>query len=140
LFFGSTVAWSEKHVWEIQGKDQMADRTPEIELSPLDQIRQTEGEVTRKVAAAREAAEQILENARQQAEKIKHNAREAGAREGQGLYKTTIARAEEEARALVTEAKFQAERLQRRGQQRLKNGVACSVSLVLGLAEDADKP
>ncbi|HEX9617547.1 MAG TPA: V-type ATPase subunit subunit G family protein [Anaerolineales bacterium] len=117
----------------------MAERTSEIELSPLDQIRQTEGEVTRKIAAAREAAEQILENARQQAETLKRSAREAGTREGQGHYKTTIARAEEEARALVTEAGFQAERLRRRGQQRMKRGVSYAVNLVLGLAEEIEE-
>jgi vacuolar-type H+-ATPase subunit H len=123
-----------------RGKEQMAERTTEIELSPLDQIRQTEGEVTRKIAAARETAEQILESARQQAEKIKRSAQETGMREGQGHYKTTIARAEEEARALVAEARLQAERLRRRGQQRMKRGVSDAVNLVLGLSEETEDP
>lgn len=117
----------------------MVERTSEIELSPLDQVRQTEAEVTRKIAAARETAEQILENARQQAETIKRNARQAGIQEGQGHYKATIARAEEEARALVAEAKFQAERLRRRGQQRMKRAVSYAVNLVLGLPEENEE-
>ena len=116
----------------------MAERTTVMELSPLDQIRQTEGEVTRKVAAAREAAEQILENARQQGEILKRNAREAGTREGQGLYKTTIAKAEEEARALVAEAAFQAEQLKRRGRQHMRSSVSFAVNLVLGLVEETE--
>jgi vacuolar-type H+-ATPase subunit H len=116
----------------------MSERKPEIELSPLDQIRQTEGEVTRKVAAAREAAEQILEKARQQAEILKHSAREAGTRQGESLYKTTIAKAEEEARALVAEAGFQAERLKRRGQQHMQSGINHAVNLVLGLDQGTD--
>ena len=42
----------------------MVDQTSGLDLSPLDQVRQTEAEVTRKIAAARKAAEQILEDAR----------------------------------------------------------------------------
>jgi vacuolar-type H+-ATPase subunit H len=116
----------------------MAERLSEGDLSPLDQIRQTESEITRKVAAARQAAEKILDQARQQAEIVKRNASEAGRLEGQRHYQTVLDRAEEEAHTLVSEAGFQAESLRRRGQQRMKTGVGYAVSVILGLAEEAD--
>lgn len=117
----------------------MVEQTSEIELSPLDQIRQTEGEVTRRIAAAREKSEEILENARKQAAVLKHAAHEAGKREGQAGYKEIISRAEEEANALVADAHYQAEKLRRRGQQRMKNGVIYAVNIVIGLAEEMNK-
>jgi vacuolar-type H+-ATPase subunit H len=109
------------------------------ELSPLDQIRQIEGEVTRKIAAAREASEQILEMARLESEAVKRSASEAGTKEGQARFNELISRATEEANALVVEANDQVRKLRRRGQRQMKAGVSYAVSLVLGLAEETEQ-
>lgn len=117
----------------------MADTTPDLDLSPLDQIRQTEAEVTRKIAAARKAAEQILEDARRQVAALKQEARDAGTREGDARYRAMISKAEEDARALVEEAQYQAKLLRRRGQRRMPVAVSSAVNFVINLAEDVEE-
>ncbi len=64
------------------------------QFSPLDQIRQTEAEITRKIAAAREAAEQVVVKARLDASVIKKQALEDGNREGQSQYREILIRGE----------------------------------------------
>jgi vacuolar-type H+-ATPase catalytic subunit A/Vma1 len=54
----------------------MTDQPPDLNLSPLDQIRQTEADVLRKTAAARKTAEEILENFRLQSEALTRILRE----------------------------------------------------------------
>ena len=115
----------------------MVDQPSLIDLSPLDQIRQTEAEVTRQVAAARKAAEQILDDARQQAAALKREAWETGTHEGQALYDTSLSKAEEEARELIVEAQDQAKKLRRRGKERMQMAVSHAVHFVINLAEDA---
>lgn len=110
------------------------------ELSPLDQIRQTEAEVTRRIAAAREAAEKTVEKARGEAAKRKAAAREAGRLEGQAQLKENLARAEEEARALVAQAHHQADELRRRGRQRMHKAVQFAICVVLGLEGEGRRP
>lgn len=114
----------------------MVDQSPEHALSPLEQIRRTEAEVTRKIAAARENAEQILTDARRQAATLQQAATETGAREGQARYKADILSAEEEALAIVAEAKTKAKKLSRRGQKRMHAGVSLALNLVIGRSED----
>lgn len=116
----------------------MVDQSSGLNLSPLDQVRQTEAEVTRKIAAARKAAEQILEDARWQAAALKREAWESGTHEGQARYKTSLSKAEEESQALVADAHDQAKKLRRRGKERLQAGVSCAVDFVIKLAEDAE--
>lgn len=112
--------------------------TPIIEsdLPPLDQIRQTEAEVIRKVAAAREAAEGIVANAHKQAADLRRQAREDGIREGQMRYKEIISQAEDEAEAIVAEAQNQANELRRRGPRFLEIGVSHAIHVVVGMAEE----
>lgn len=57
-----------------EGLINMAQSVNENELSPLDQIRQTEAEVTRRIAAAREAAELNVVKARTEATHLKNQA------------------------------------------------------------------
>ncbi len=84
-------------------------------LSPLDQIRLAEAEVTRKVIAAREQAEQNINEALQQAALLKKQAQQAGSRKGQLRYKEIVRQAEEEGRLLVEHARLQAAEMRRRG-------------------------
>lgn len=109
----------------------MVDQSSEIDLSPLDQIRQTEAEVTRKIAAAREHSEQILRDAHRQANAIKREASEAGRQEGEARYRTIISRTEEESRAIVAEAKAQARKLRKRGQGRMHTGVRLAINFII---------
>jgi vacuolar-type H+-ATPase subunit H len=118
------------------GWKQMTDQSSEIDLSPLDQIRQTEAEVTRKIAAARENAEQILKDARRQAAAIKQEASETGSQEGKARYRAIIAKTEEESRAIVAEAKAQARKLRRRGQERMQTGVSVAINFIIIGAEN----
>lgn len=106
-----------------------------MELSPLDQIRHTEAEVAGAIAAAREAAEQIVANARAEATSLKRQAREEGTREGQTRYKATVTQAEEQARVILDDAQNGARELRRKGQKRMNRGVEYAVKVVLGLDE-----
>lgn len=108
----------------------------ENELSPLDQIRQVEAEVTRRVAAARVEAESVLAKARTQAAQIKSEARAAGQREGQALYKELVAKAEEEARLLNAQSQSRAVELRRKGYQRMEQAVQLSIQIVVGQEDE----
>lgn len=111
----------------------MADPTPVAELSPLDQIRLAEAEITRKIVTAREASEQARAEARSRANLLKKQAHESGSREGQIRYKEIVSKAEEEARTIVEHAHNQAADLRRRGQARMEAAIQEATSIVLGL-------
>ena len=102
-------------------------------LTPLDQIWQTEAEITRQIAAARQEAEQILASARSQITQIKDQAREVGHREGKAQYRQIVAEAEEEAKALTAQASSRAEDLRRKGQQRMEMAARAAVDIIVGL-------
>lgn len=106
------------------------------ELSPLDQIRQTEAEVTRAVAAARLAAEQMIAQAQREAIDIQQHARELGLREGEARYRELMSTGDEEGRGIIAAAKLQANELRRKGQQRMDQGVHKAVHIVIGLGEE----
>ena len=111
----------------------MADQTSATELSPLDQIRLVEAEITRKIATAREASEHSAANARAQTALLKKQAHESGNREGQIRYKEIVSKAEEEARTIVAHAHNQAADLRRKGQARMEAALQDAISIVLGL-------
>ncbi|MEW5940075.1 MAG: V-type ATPase subunit subunit G family protein [Chloroflexota bacterium] len=111
----------------------MADQTSAEALSPLDQIRLVEAEITRKIVAAREVSERAIAEARAQAARVKKEAREAGARQGQIRYKEIVSKAEEEARGIVAHAHNQASDLKRKGQARMEAAIREAVDAVLGL-------
>ncbi len=102
------------------------------QLSPLDQIRQAEAENIRKIAAAREAAEQIVLKARMDAARLKEQAVEEGRREGQARNREILLKGEEEARALISRAHSMAEKLRRNGEARMDYAVRSAVNLVIG--------
>ncbi len=111
----------------------MADQTSASELSPLDQIRLAEAEITRKIVTAREATERTIADARAQAARLKKEAHEAGTREGQIRYKEIVSKAEEEARAIVAHAHNQASDLKRKGQARMEAAIQEAIGIVLGM-------
>jgi vacuolar-type H+-ATPase subunit H len=119
-----------------EGLINMAQSVNENELSPLDQIRQTEAEVTRRIAAAREAAELNVVKARTEATHLKNQAREAGNREGQIHYKEIITGAGEEAEAIIKQARRRAEDMRRKGHQRMPIAVKQAMAIIIGADED----
>ena len=107
----------------------------ESDLSPLDQIRQTEAEITRHIAVARESARRSLETAQKEAARIKNQAGEDGFREGQAHYQKILLEAEEEANELVAQANRLAGELGRKGNLIMEEAVQATVRIVIGLKE-----
>lgn len=111
----------------------MAEPTFADELSPLDQIRLLEAETTRRLVAAREASERGAVETRAQAASIKKQAEEKGKRAGQIRYKETIAEAEEQAKAIVAQARREADDLLEIGQARMEQAVNEALNIILGM-------
>ena len=103
------------------------------ELSPLDQIRLVEAEITRKVVAARDASEHKAAAARAQAALIKKEAETQGIREGQIRYKDTVAKAEEQAQVVIAQANHEADDLRQRGKLRMDSAVNEALNVILGV-------
>jgi vacuolar-type H+-ATPase subunit H len=114
----------------------MAEPSPLTELSPLDQIRLAEAEVTRKVIAMRESSERIILDARAQAALLKKAARESGTLEGQTCRREIVSQAENEARGIVENARKRASELRRRGQAIMEEATRDILNLLLGLKEN----
>jgi flagellar biosynthesis/type III secretory pathway protein FliH len=110
----------------------------ETELSPLDQIRQTEADVARQIASSRDVAGQTVTETKNQAKEILNDARHTGRREGEKRYREIISTAEEKAQALIAQAHTRSENLRRRGRQRLETGVHHAMSVIVGLEEDGE--
>jgi vacuolar-type H+-ATPase subunit H len=120
----------------------MSESTSADGLSPLDQIRLVEAETTRRIIAARELSERNAAEARAHAALLKKQAKEKGEREGQIRYKEIIAKAEEQAQMMITQAQHQADHLRRKGGARMEQAVREALGIVLGLkgAGQSDEP
>lgn len=106
------------------------------ELSPLDQIRHVEAEVVGKIAAAREAVDQTINETSRQVKELLTEAKAAGLSRGQVRYKEIVSRAEEESRVIVSQAHNQAKRLRQKGKQHMSAAVHKAVDMVIGLEGD----
>lgn len=116
----------------------MVTQSDSTDLSPLEQIRQCEAEGTRRVAAAHEAAAATIEKARLDAASLVRDAREAGRQDGQARYAEILARAEEEAEMLVTQAKGRATELRQQGDSRMDAAVHQAVKIILSVAGEVE--
>lgn len=105
------------------------------QLSPLDQIRQIEAEETRKLVQARESAGKIIQEARHKVAQTLQQACTAGEQEGQARYKEMLKKSEDEATALVAEARQQADRLRQSGKSQMEALVERIVKFVTGMEE-----
>ena len=110
----------------------MADPSSVTELSPLDQIRLAEAEITRKIVTAREQSESAVVETRAQAALLKKQAHESGTRDGQIRSKKIVSKAEEEAHAIVAHAHSLAADLRRSGQFRMNSAIQEAISIILG--------
>jgi vacuolar-type H+-ATPase subunit H len=109
------------------------------ELPPLELIRKAEAEATRRIAKARQIAEQSINRAKSQAELLRIQAREEGQRAGQARYQEIILKAEEEADAIIAIARKRAEYLRLSGELRMDGGVSYATNLILGQEKEAQK-
>lgn len=105
------------------------------ELSSLDQVRQAEAEVARRIAGSREAVEQTVIQAREQARALVEEAREGGRHEGQAQYRRLILHAQDEARAIYLESQELVEELRRAKSERMDRAVRRAVEIVLASGE-----
>ena len=113
---------------------------PIVNLSPLDQIRLCEAEVTRRIAAARQSAEESLAGARSEAASLKKQAKERGYRRGQAQFQDAITKAEENAQVMIARARQRADELSVRGRRRIEEAVRKAVSVVIWLEADEGNP
>ncbi len=102
-----------------------------MQLSPLDQIRHTEAEVTRLIAVARGSAEQAVAKARADAAELKNQAHVDGQYQGQAKYREIISQGEEEASALLVHAQQQADHLHWKGEACLEVAVQSVVNMII---------
>lgn len=116
------------------------DPKPIVNLSPLDQIRLCEAEVTRRIAAARQSAEESLAGARSEAASLKKQAKERGFRRGQAQYQEIITKAEENAQVMVAQARQRSDELSLRGRRRIEEAVRNTASFIVGLEADEGNP
>lgn len=113
----------------------MADPASAAELSPLDQIRLAEAEITRKIVTAREKSEEAVVETRVQAALLKKQAHESGTRDGQIRNKKIVSKAEDEAHAIVAHAHGLAAELRHSGQTRMNSAIQEAISIILGTKE-----
>ena len=105
--------------------------TAAVEPSPLDQIRQAEVAVARRIAAARQAAHDAIQEANEQAADLMRRAHERGRQEGLEEYQAIVSAAEREAQRLIEEAHIRAWDL-RRGDLCKEQAVLCAIAMVTG--------
>ena len=110
----------------------------EAQLSPLDQVRLAEANVTRMVAAALENNEHTLMEAKAQAKLLMDEARQNGEREGRNQYREIISGAEEEARAVRAVAVHRAEELRKKGNRRMNIAVHRVINIITGMEEEGE--
>jgi vacuolar-type H+-ATPase subunit H len=116
----------------IEQTDIPVGSTQSTELSPLDQIRQSEAEVTRKIAAARETAVHNLEAARKEAARIVAQAREEGMQAGHVRYREILQDTEKEARNLIDLAQDEVKELSKRGDKHMEQAIQQIIDIVIG--------
>ena len=118
----------------------MEDPKSEVSLSPLDQIRLSEAEVTRRIAAARQSAEESLAGAHSEANNLKKKARERGIQRGQAQYQVIVSDAEESSKVMVLKAQQRSEELSQRGSRRIDEALQKAASIIVGLEVDEEIP
>jgi vacuolar-type H+-ATPase subunit H len=105
--------------------------TATVESSPLDQIRQAELTVARRIATARQAAQDAIRDANEQAADLNRRAEERGRQEGLEEYDAIVSAAERKAQRLIEEAQLRARDL-RRGHLSKEKAVLYAIAMVTG--------
>ena len=108
----------------------------EDNISPIEQIRRAEAEVTRQVAAAREAAEETLQAAKAQAARLHAEALQEGKQEGEQHCQQIIDQAKEAASQIVIQANEQAKEMRRNGLLHMDRVAQQALHYVLDMQAD----
>jgi len=101
------------------------------QLSPLDQIRYAEAEITRRIAASHVVAKKIVADANSRAADELRNAKEYGRREGETNFSMILAEASEEADAILIRAQNRCNEITKRGQKRMDYALQCALDLII---------
>ena len=107
--------------------------------TPLEQIRLAEAETSRQIAAARQAAEEIVVDAHRQAATLKEDALDAGHLAGQKEAQEHLAQIQTEARRLIAQAQVQAEESNQYGVEQMDRAVKYALLFVIGLPEEREE-
>lgn len=100
--------------------------------SLLDSIRHQEAEVKRHLAAERLAAQTALTQAEQRARELVAAADAEGQHEGAAQRQLAQHEAENTSKAMVAQARLEAERLRRQGEAQLDAAITRAIEIVLG--------
>ncbi len=101
-------------------------------FSPLDIIRNKEAEVTRRLAATREAVANEIAAARQRAQEQIARAEERGRSAGEAQRHSILDDVEKEAQAIITQADAEAEVLRHITYEQMEAAVKHALDIVLG--------
>ena len=100
--------------------------------SPLEIIRDKEGEVTRRMAAAQETAVSAIAATEQQAREIVRHAEARGQREGEALRQSSLNKAEREAESILTLAQVRSKALRNVRQAEVETAVSQAMTMIIG--------
>ena len=127
--------------WATFHKNQTMDttRTSISKSTPLEKIRLAEAEVSRQIAAARQAAEEIVADAHRQAATLKEDALDAGHLAGQKAAQEHLAQIQTEASRMIAQAQVQTEASSQHGVEHIDAAVKYAVLFVIGLPEEGEE-
>ncbi len=112
--------------------------TDEETLAPLlDIIRRAEAEVKRRLAAEREAAGDLLTETEWRATDLSTTAHVEGQRAGEAQRQSAQAETDRLAKAVLVQARTQADSLQRCAERQMAAAVARAVEVVIGVDHEA---
>jgi vacuolar-type H+-ATPase subunit H len=111
-------------------------RSPQVDVSPLDQIRDAEIAVARRLAAARESARALIETTQSQVDDLQREAEQAGRLEGQAQYAEAVAKAKDAAALILVQAQRQIERLRGQAERDRDSLVSTVLEFVTGARKD----
>ena len=105
------------------------------DMTPLEQIQQTEAETAARIQAAGEAMQVRIRQAQENAEAIRREAVEAGRQEGEIIAQKVIDEAKKEAEQILAEAHHEATELQRKLSESMDSLVGRAIVVVLGTTQ-----
>jgi vacuolar-type H+-ATPase subunit H len=100
--------------------------------SPLEIIRDTEGEVPRRMAVAQETAVSAIAATEQQAREIVRHAEARGQREGEAQRRSALNEAEREAESILALAQIQSKALRNVRQVEVETAVSQAMTMIIG--------
>ncbi|MFQ6058304.1 MAG: V-type ATPase subunit subunit G family protein [Anaerolineae bacterium] len=100
-------------------------------VSPLIRIQEKERELARRLAEARQRADDLVARAREQATAIKDAAEREGLQEAEAFVEREVAKTREQAEEIKAAARKEAEKLHRRGEENVARAAQVILDFVL---------